>query len=135
MTGNGPLSGYKVLDMTQFEAGTVCTETLAWMGAEVWKVERPVTGEQGRYSFTDPDKDGYGFILLNLNKESITCNAKKPEGLALMKRLAAEADVFVASTCQSLRSSIYAGMISPEINVFSVKWIGRPNLENLFNTS
>ena len=95
MTGKGPLSGYKVLDMTQFEAGTVCTETLAWMGAEVWKVERPVTGEQGRYSFTDPDKDGYGFILLNLNKESITCNAKKPEGLALMKKLAAEADVFV----------------------------------------
>ncbi|MBR6311693.1 MAG: CoA transferase, partial [Oscillospiraceae bacterium] len=57
MTGNGPLSGYRILDMTQFEAGTVCTETLAWMGAEVWKVERPVTGEQGRYSMVDPDKD------------------------------------------------------------------------------
>ena len=95
MTGKGPLSGYKVLDMTQFEAGTVCTETLAWMGAEVWKVERPVTGEQGRYSFVCSDKDSYGFILLNMNKESVTCNAKKPEGLALLKRLAAEADVFV----------------------------------------
>ena len=91
MSGTGPLTGVRVLDMTQFEAGTVCTETLAWMGAEVWKVERPVKGEQGRYSFVSPDKDGFGFILLNLNKESITCNAKKPEGLALMKRLAAEA--------------------------------------------
>ena len=90
MTGKGPLSGYKVLDMTQFEAGTVCTETLAWMGAEVWKVERPVTGEQGRYSFVCSDKDSYGFILLNMNKESVTCNAKKPEGLALLKRLPPE---------------------------------------------
>ena len=95
MTGTGPLSGYRILDMTQFEAGTVCTETLAWMGAEVWKVERPVTGEQGRYSMVDPDKDSFGFIILNMNKESITCNAKKPEGLALLKKLAAQADVFV----------------------------------------
>ena len=95
MSGTGPLTGVTVLDMTQFEAGTVCTETLAWMGAEVWKVERPRTGEQGRYSFVSPDKDGFGFILLNMNKESITCNAKSPEGLALLKRLAAKADVFV----------------------------------------
>ena len=92
---NGPLTGYKVLDMTQFEAGTVCTETLAWMGAEVWKVERPKTGEAGRYGMVDPDKDTYGFIILNMNKESITCNAKKPEGRELMKKLAAQADVFI----------------------------------------
>ena len=95
MSGKGPLTGVKVLDMTQFEAGTVCTETLAWMGAEVWKVERPVKGEQGRYSFVSPDKDGFGFILLNMNKESVTCNAKTPEGRELLKKLAAKADVFV----------------------------------------
>ena len=45
MAGVGPLTGYKVLDLTQFESGTVCTETLAWMGAEVLKVERPLRGE------------------------------------------------------------------------------------------
>ena len=66
--GNGPLTGYKILDLTQFEAGTVCTETLAWLGAEVWKVERPVTGELGRYSVAKPGVDTYGFLIMNMNK-------------------------------------------------------------------
>lgn len=76
-----PLTGYKILDLTQFESGTVCTETLAWMGAEVWKVERQVKGELGRYSIAEPDKDTVGFILLNMNKKSITCNLKSEEGI------------------------------------------------------
>lgn len=90
-----PLTGVKVLDLTQFESGTVCTETLAWLGAEVLKVERPHKGEQGRYSDANPGVDTYGFAILNMNKKSITCNVKSPEGLALIKRLVALADVFV----------------------------------------
>lgn len=93
--GNGPLSGYKILDLTQFEAGTVCTETLAWLGAEVWKVERPVVGELGRYSMAKPGIDTYGFLIMNMNKKSITCNMKNPDGLALIKRLLEKADVIV----------------------------------------
>ena len=81
MACKGPLSGYRVLDMTQFESGTVCTETLAWLGAEVLKVERPVKGELGRYSQANPGVDTYGFLVMNMNKKSITCNAKSPEGL------------------------------------------------------
>ena len=95
MACKGPLSGYKVLDMTQFESGTVCTETLAWLGAEVIKVERPKTGELGRYSVDDPGKDTYGFLIMNMNKKSITCNAKTPEGLALLKKLVEKCDVVV----------------------------------------
>ena len=90
-----PLSGYRVLDMTQFEAGTVCTETLAWLGAEVLKVERPGRGELGRYSQAEPGVDTYGFLVMNMNKKSITCNAKAPEGLALLKKLVAKCDVIV----------------------------------------
>ena len=93
--GKGPLTGYRVLDMTQFESGTVCTETLAWFGAEILKVERPVVGELGRYSEAEPGIDSYGFLAMNMNKKSITCNAKKPEGLALLKKLLAKCDVVV----------------------------------------
>ena len=62
-----PLSGYRVLDFTQFESGTACTETLAWLGAEVWKVERPKWGETGRYSYDAFGQDTYGFLVLNMN--------------------------------------------------------------------
>jgi len=95
MPCKGPLSGYRVLDMTQFESGTVCTETLAWMGAEVLKVERPIKGELGRYSESKPGVDNLGFLIMNMNKKSITCNAKTPEGLDLLKRLLAKCDVVI----------------------------------------
>ena len=95
MACKGPLSGYRILDMTQFESGTVCTETLAWLGAEVIKVERPVKGEQGRYSQAEPGIDSFGFVVMNMNKKSITCNAKSPEGLELLKELVAKCDVLV----------------------------------------
>ena len=90
-----PLDGVTVLDLTQFESGTVCTETLAWLGAEIWKVERPGRGELGRRSLTEPDIDTYGFLIVNMNKKSITCNMKTPEGRELIRRLLPKADVIV----------------------------------------
>jgi formyl-CoA transferase len=84
------LSGIRVLDLTQFEAGTSCTEALAWMGAEVVKVENPKGGEAGRIGMPDP----YYFMAYNANKKSITVNLKSERGLALVKEMAKQADVF-----------------------------------------
>jgi formyl-CoA transferase len=93
----GPaLKGVKVLDLTQFEAGPSCTEALAWLGADVVKVEEPQRGEPGRWGFSDrDDADSHYFIYYNLNKRSVTCNLKSEAGKALLTRMIAQADVLI----------------------------------------
>ncbi len=88
------LAGIRVVDLTQFEAGTSCTETLAWLGAEVIKVEPPGKGEQGRTAH-DKTGDSPYFMLLNANKRSVTCNLKSEEGRKLLTQLIEASDVFV----------------------------------------
>ncbi|NKC14312.1 MAG: formyl-CoA transferase [Gammaproteobacteria bacterium] len=97
-TANGQpaLNGIKVLDLTQFEAGPSCTEALAWLGAEVVKVEEPERGEPGRWGFSNrADADGHYFIFYNLNKRSVTCNLKSDEGKALLASLIEKVDVVI----------------------------------------
>ncbi len=90
------LAGVKVVDLTQFEAGTSCTETLAWLGADVVKVEEPTQGDQGRRASTDQTGvDSYYFMLLNANKRSLTCNLKDEGGKALLRELIQAGDVFI----------------------------------------
>ncbi len=105
MPGNAPsdavanvqfLSGVKIVDLTQFEAGPSCTEALAWLGADVVKIENPKMGDPGRrLRPNQPDNDPYYFHVFNANKRSMTVNLKSPAGLALVKDMIRQADVCI----------------------------------------
>jgi crotonobetainyl-CoA:carnitine CoA-transferase CaiB-like acyl-CoA transferase len=90
------LEGVKVVDFTQFEAGPSCTEALAWLGAEVVKIENPKTGDPGRRLRPgQPDDDPWYFHQFNANKKSVTLNLKSPRGLEIVKELLKKADVTI----------------------------------------
>ena len=90
------LAGVKIVDLTQFEAGPSCTEALAWLGADVVKIENPKMGDPGRRLRPgQPDDDPYYFHVFNANKRSMTVNLKSPQGLALVKDMIRQADVCI----------------------------------------
>ena len=90
------LKGIRVVDFTQFEAGPSCTESLAWLGAEVVKIENLRTGDPGRRLRSgQPDDDPWYFHQFNANKKSVTLNLKSARGLEIVRALLARADVTV----------------------------------------
>ncbi|MEA2212817.1 MAG: formyl-CoA transferase [Solirubrobacteraceae bacterium] len=96
MTNPLPLAGIKVIDMTHVQAGPACCQQLAWMGADVTKVERTTSGDVTRAQLRDiPDVDALYFTMLNSNKKSLAIDTKKPEGLAVMEELIRTSDVLV----------------------------------------
>ncbi len=99
----GPLEGVRVLDLTRVLAGPTCTQTLGDLGADVVKVERPGTGDDTRGWGPPFVEDAHGqrtdrsayFVAANRNKRSITIDLADDDGVALVKRLVAKADVVV----------------------------------------
>ncbi|MCY4392504.1 MAG: CoA transferase [Chloroflexi bacterium] len=88
------LDGVRILDMTQYEAGTSCTQALAWLGADVVKIERPGVGDPGRGVYTGQDNSPY-FVNWNSNKRSVALDLQDPRGRDVLLRLAPHYDVFV----------------------------------------
>ncbi len=90
------LDGVRILDMTHVQSGPTCTQLLAWVGADVIKVERPGTGDIMRHQLRDlPDVDSLYFTMLNGNKRSITLNTKADKGKEIYTKLIEDCDVMV----------------------------------------
>jgi crotonobetainyl-CoA:carnitine CoA-transferase CaiB-like acyl-CoA transferase len=103
MTSPNSLSGIRVLDLSRVLAGPWCTQTLADLGADVIKIERPETGDDTRTWGPPFLKNAQGqdtpeaayYLGTNRNKRSVTCDIAQPAGQALIRELAAHCDVFV----------------------------------------
>ena len=92
---NQALAGIRVIDFTHDQAGPSCTQMLAWLGADVIKIERPPHGDRARrlWNSDNPNLDSFFFLLLNSNKRSIVLDLKAEEGKEVARRLVGEADV------------------------------------------
>jgi len=99
----GPLSGLRVLDLSRVLAGPFCTQLLGDLGADILKVERPGTGDDTRAwgppFLTDREgnrtRESAYYTSINRNKRSLALDITKPEGQALIRRLARQADILV----------------------------------------
>jgi formyl-CoA transferase len=90
------LEGVKILDFTHVQSGPTCTQLLAWLGADVIKVERPGVGDATRKQLVDVEgADSLYFTMLNHNKRSLTLNSKNETGKEVLERLIRECDVMV----------------------------------------
>jgi len=89
-----PLEGVTVLDLATFVAAPFCSTLLGEFGADVLKVERPGTGDDlRRLGHAPTDGPSYWWRAESLNKKSITCDLRRPEGQQLIKRLISQTDV------------------------------------------
>ncbi len=93
---SGALAGIRVVDLTNNQAGPSCGQMLAWLGADVIKVEEPDRGDPARHALKDrPDADSLFFLSFNANKRSLTLNLKNPRGKDVFRALLRTADVLL----------------------------------------
>ena len=125
------LEGIRVIDMTHDQAGPSCTQMLAWLGAEVIKVEMADgIGDRARWlRRDDPDLDSYFFLLLNNNKKSTTLNLRDPKGKELFKKLIKDADIMAENRGPGAMDRLGLGYedlkkINPRLIYAAVKGFG-----------
>ena len=124
------LDGVRILDFTHVQSGPTCTQLLAWLGADVIKVERPGEGDATRKQLRDiPGVDSLYFTMLNHNKRSVTINTKKPGGMAVLDRLIKTCDVMVENFAPGALDRMgitweHIQALNPRMVVASVKGFG-----------
>jgi formyl-CoA transferase len=124
------LDGVRVLDFTHVQSGPTCTQLLAYMGADVIKVERPGVGDITRGQLRDvPNADSLYFTMLNGNKRSITIDSKNPKGKEILDRLIRQCDVLVENFAPGALDRMgltweHIHKLNPRMIVASVKGFG-----------
>jgi formyl-CoA transferase len=124
------LDGVRILDFTHVQSGPTCTQLLAWLGADVVKVERAGEGDVTRGQLRDiPGVDSLYFTMLNSNKRSITVDAKNPKGRAILEALVKKCDVLVENFAPGALDRMgftweRVREINPRMIVASVKGFG-----------
>lgn len=131
----GALDGLKVLEFSEFISGPYCGKLLADLGAQVVKVEKPITGDCARRwgpfpgDVPHPEKSGL-FLFLNTNKSGVTLNLENGAGRELFRRLVSWADVLIESYPRRQMSRLglgYPGLkkVNPSLVMTSISPFGR----------
>jgi formyl-CoA transferase len=124
------LEGVRILDFTHVQSGPTCTQLLAFMGADVIKVERPGIGDVTRGQLRDvKGADSLYFTMLNGSKRSITIDSKHPTGKEILERLVKECDVLVENFAPGALDRMgltfeHIHKLNPRMVVASVKGFG-----------
>ncbi|MBD5641538.1 MAG: formyl-CoA transferase [Desulfovibrio sp.] len=91
-----PLEGIRIVDFTNVQSGPSCTQLLAWLGADVWKIEEPGRGDPTRKELQfNPDLPSYYYLQLNSDKKSIALDAKTKDGYEILKKMIEGCDMFI----------------------------------------
>jgi formyl-CoA transferase len=124
------LTGIRVIDLTNNQAGPSCGQMLAWLGADVIKVEEPGKGDIARTSLSDrPDTDSLFFLTFNANKRSLTLNLKSPRGKEVFQKLIKTADVLLENFGPGVLARLGFGyptlkQLNPRLVSASIKGFG-----------
>ncbi|MEM0451226.1 MAG: CoA transferase, partial [Nitrososphaerota archaeon] len=124
-----PLEGVRVLDLSRVMAGPFCTMLLGDLGAEVIKIEPPEGDDSRKFAVTVNGESTY-FLSVNRNKKSVAVDLKKPEGVEIVKRLAAVSDVVVENFRPGVASRLgvdYASLskVNPSLIYCSISGFGQ----------
>ena len=124
------LTGIRVVDVTNNQAGPSCGQMLAWLGADVIKVEEPGKGDPARQNLRDrPDQDSLFYLSFNANKKSLTLNLKHSSGKEAFTRLLKTADVLLENFGPGVMERLGFGyptleQINPRLVFASIKGFG-----------
>src|SRR5437899_4804282 len=126
------LSGIRVVDITNNQAGPSCGQMLAWLGADVVKVEEPERGDPARHTHRDrADSDSLFFVSFNANKRSLPLDLKAPRGKEVFRALLKTADVLLENFGPGVMERLGFGYpalraINPRLVFASIKGFGSP---------